>query len=100
MKLDEEKLIRMTVDEARDAKWALGARKYGLMFMGNPAVKLHSEAIDCLNYTAEMESQELGSPDELDDIRWSANRIIRITRDIYAKQATLEARLDKEDLDE
>ena len=85
MKLDEEKLIRMSVDEARTAKWALGAEKYGPMFVGDPVVKLHSEGIDCLNYTDEIANQELAEAYERSNLRWHANRIVEITREIHVR---------------
>ena len=85
--IDEETLIRMTVAEAREIKWMLGAEKYGPKFIGDPVVKLHSEGIDCLNYTEELAKRDIARAYELSDLQWHADKIIQITRSIYARGA-------------
>lgn len=83
--IDENELIEMSVDEARTAKWAYGAMKYGPDFVGNPLVKLHSEGIDALNYVDETAKQGLANEYELFDLRYHASRIVAITRAVHKK---------------
>ena len=90
--VDEDKLIEMTVDEARTTKWNAGVSDYRRQakqgFVGNPVVCLHSEAIDALNYTDEISSQELASLVDIGDLVYHARRIVEITRSIHARMTT------------
>ena len=89
--VDEDKLIEMTVDEARTTKWNAGVSDYRRQakqgFVGNPVVCLHSEGIDALNYTDEIARQELGLGYEVSDLQHHAYSIVRITRRIHARMA-------------
>ena len=92
--VDEDKLIEMTVDEARTAKWNAGVSDYRRQakqgFVGNPVVCLHAEGIDALNFTDEIEAQLPVRLVDLADLRYHAKRIEEITRSIHASRAASE----------
>ena len=51
-------LIDLPIEEACSEKWRRGQAVYGLEFVGDPVLELHSELIDAMNYV--QTASELG----------------------------------------
>ena len=48
-----EKLIQLSIEEARAAKWRRGRELYGPVFIGHPLEELDEELLDAMNYAEE-----------------------------------------------
>jgi hypothetical protein len=75
-----DKLIRLSIEEARAAKWRRGRERHGPVFIWYPLEELDEELLDAMNCaeeTAQRASPMVGIPE---DLREGCKRIRAICR--------------------
>lgn len=75
-----EKLIHLSIEEARDAKWRRGREQNGTVFIGHPLEELDEELLDAMNYGEEAARWGFPMAGTVEDLRWLCERIRAIYR--------------------
>lgn len=70
-----ERLIHLSIEEARAAKWRRGREQYGPVFIGHPLEELDEELLDAMNYAEEAARRGFPMAGIAEDLRSLCERI-------------------------